>query len=1078
MSRFRFLKRRKFWIWFSAIVIFLPIILFAALIAIVYFNQDAIIQSQIEGFNKKFKGKIIVGDSHVEPFSNFPYISIKIDDVKVMETKEDGAYTILDVKDIYVGFDIWNIVRGNYDIESIVVEDGIFEIVTHKDGSLNIAKALEMEDDQPQEEDEDPFNIHLKKIKLRNIEMHKLDERTGLDVETTIHTADAGFKTHNNIIDIDLVSKFELNIIEHGDTTFIKHKHFDIQAGMVFNEKTGELNIAPSVIAMEHGEFSIEGSIDTENDMDVDIMLGGKKPSFDLFIAFAPEELIPVLERYQNAGKIYFNAQIKGKTANNQMPFIDAYFGASEAYWYNTVKQKRVDDFGFSGHFTNGKERTIESMEFSITDITAKPESGKFTGSIILKNFKEPEIDVDLSADFNLEFLAGFFNLSDLNNMSGRVLLNMKFHDIIDLENPEKAIEKLNEAYYTELTIQNLRLTSSSFHLPLNNLDMHLIMDGHEARLDKFNVKVGNTDISIKADVSDFPAILHHTNIPVTTHLEIASKKLDVKQLTGTNAAGDGGVDEIVENLSLKFTFKSTAKAFTESKYLPEGEFFLDDLYAKLKHYPHALHDFDADILIDSRDIKIVGFNGMVDDSDFHFDGLIHDYAFWMKPDLAGDCEIDFNLNSKLLRLEDIFSYGGENYVPADYRHEELSGLKIHGDAKMHFSETGLKSIDLDMDKFDGKMHIHPARFENFNGRVHYEDDHIVVEKFDGKIGRTKFHLDLNYYLGEDEAIRKRDNHIGLKANYIDFDELFAFNFDGPGAAPPPPPATSDADHEDVFNLYELPFTNMTIDLDIDHFIYHKIDLQNIHARLRTTKNHYIFFDALNLTAAGGSFDVKGYMNGSNPKAIYFSPKITVKNADLDRLMFKFDNFGQDEIVSSNLHGRLNASITGKIHMHADMVPILDDSEIHMDVMILNGRLDNYKPMLALSDYMGDKNLNSIKFDTLQNHFDLQKGVFNIPNMTIESTLGHFDISGKQNLMNDDMEYFIRIPWTLIRDVARAKLFGGKKTKDGETGDDEIIERDPKKNIRYLNLKIYGNIDSYKITLAKEKKEKKKSNGS
>jgi hypothetical protein len=127
---------------------------------------------------------------------------------------------------------------------------------------------------------------------------------------------------------------------------------------------------------------------------------------------------------------------------------------------------------------------------------------------------------------------------------------------------------------------------------------------------------------------------------------------------------------------------------------------------------------------------------------------------------------------------------------------------------------------------------------------------------------------------------------------------------------------------------------------------------------------------------------------------------------------------------------------------------------------------------------MGDKNLNSIKFDTLQNHFDLQKGVFNIPNMTIESTLGHFDISGKQNLMNDDMEYFIRIPWTLIRDVARAKLFGGKKTKDGETGDDEIIERDPKKNIRYLNLKIYGNIDSYKITLAKEKKEKKKSNGS
>lgn len=1073
--KFRFLKRRKFWIWFGVTIVFLPIILFASLIAIVYFNQDAIIQSQIDGFNKKFKGKIIVGDSHIEPFANFPYISIKIDDVKIMESKANDSYTILDVKDIYVGFDIWNIVSGNYDIESIIVEDGIFEIVTHTDGSLNIANALEMEDDGQEDEDDDPFNIHLKKIKLRNLEVHKLDERTGMDIETTIHTADAGFKTHEDILDIDLVSKFELNVIDNGDTTFVRHKHFDITGGLVFNENTGVLSIDPSTIAMEHGEFTIEGSLDTKNDMDVDIRIGGKKPSFDLFIAFAPEELIPILERYQNAGKIFFNAEIKGKTANNQMPFIDAYFGASEAYWYNTVKKKRVDDFGFSGHFTNGEARTLESMEFSITDITAKPESGKFTGSIILKNFVEPEIDVDLKADFNLEFLAGFFNLSDLNNMSGRVLLNMKFHDIIDLNHPERAIEKLNEAYYSELTIQNLRLSSSAFHLPLSNLDMHLIMDGHEAKLDKFNVKIGNSDISIKAEVSDFPAILHHTNIPVITNLEIASKKLDIKQLTGKNAAGDGGVDESIEDLRMKFSFKASAKSFTESKYLPEGEFFIDDLYAKLKHYPHALHDIDADIYINDDDLKIVGFNGMIDGSDFHFTGLIHDYVFWMKPTLAGDTKLDFNFVSEHLKLDDLFTYGGENFVPEEYRHEELKQLKLHGDVALHFKEDGLHSIDIDFDKFDAKMHLHPAKFENFNGRVHYEDEHIVVEKFDGKIGKTKFHLDLNYYLGDDEAIRKRDNHLGLRANYIDFDELFAFNFDAPGAAPPPP--TSSTDHEEVFNLYELPFTNMTIDLDIDHFIYHKIDLQNIHARLRTTKNHYVYFDALNLNAAGGAFDVKGYLNGSNPKAIYFSPKITVKNVDLDRLMFKFDNFGQDEIVSNNLHGRLNATITGKIHMHADMVPIIDDSEIHMDVMILNGRLDNYKPMLALSDYMGDKNLNSIRFDTLQNHFDLNKGIFNIPNMTIESTLGHFDISGKQNLINDDMEYYIRIPWTLIRDVARAKLFGGKKTKDGETGDDEIIEKDPKKNIRYLNLKIFGNLENYKITLAKEKKEKKKDKG-
>ena len=72
------------------------------------------------------------------------------------------------------------------------------------------------------------------------------------------------------------------------------------------------------------------------------------------------------------------------------------------------------------------------------------------------------------------------------------------------------------------------------------------------------------------------------------------------------------------------------------------------------------------------------------------------------------------------------------------------------------------------------------------------------------------------------------------------------------------------------------------------------------------------------------------------------------------------------------------------------------------------------------------------------------------------------------------MDYFIRIPWSLIKQGARYKIFGDKKTKDAQTGDDQIIQVDPSKKTRYLNLKIKGNMDNYKITLGKEKKRKRK----
>jgi len=75
----------------------LPILLIGVLIFIVYQKQDGLIQWEIDALNKTHKGLIVIGDTHIAPFKNFPYISIKVDSVQVYESKEDNASLILDV---------------------------------------------------------------------------------------------------------------------------------------------------------------------------------------------------------------------------------------------------------------------------------------------------------------------------------------------------------------------------------------------------------------------------------------------------------------------------------------------------------------------------------------------------------------------------------------------------------------------------------------------------------------------------------------------------------------------------------------------------------------------------------------------------------------------------------------------------------------------------------------------------------------------------------------------------------------------------------------------------------------------
>ena len=263
----------------------------------------------------------------------------------------------------------------------------------------------------------------------------------------------------------------------------------------------------------------------------------------------------------------------------------------------------------------------------------------------------------------------------------------------------------------------------------------------------------------------------------------------------------------------------------------------------------------------------------------------------------------------------------------------------------------------------------------------------------------------------------------------------------------------------------------MKFDVDVDYFMYQRIHLEDIKANLRTTQNHYIYVDTLHMNAAGGNLKMSGYFNGSNPKKIYMKPNIKATNIDLDKFLFKFENFGQDHLVSDNLKGHVSTTIDGNIRVYPDLVPVLDQSEVHMDVKVLNGKLLNYEPMKLLSNYMGDKNLNKIKFDTIQNHIDIKNGRITIPNMTIESTLGHMELSGTQDL-NNNIEYYIKIPWKTVKKAVWYKLFKNKKNSGNKTEEDEIIEVDPNKKVKYLNLKLHGTVDDFKVSMKKKPKKK------
>ncbi len=1035
-----------------------PILMFLTIVFIVYLKQDAIIKDLIETANKDFEGAIRIKDSHIDPFANFPYISIDIEGLEVFEDDNfELKKRIVHINDMYVGFDIFGLMKGKYDIKSIRLTDGDIRLVRHLDGSFNIVKAFET--DLPPEKVEEEFHLDLKSIKLDKIDISKYNESNGMMVDVYITKTTTSFKTSNKHLSIGLDSKFELSLILNGDTTFIKHKHFEVDTELDLDELTQVLSITETEVLLEGASFQFGGNVDLKDEANVDLHFMGNQQNFDLYLAMLPEDLAESLKEFGNQGKIFFDARIKGKTMNGQQPQINANFGCKNGYFNNLESKKKLEQIGFKGSFTNGSKHDLSTMRFELENFSAKPEAGTFKGKLSVENFDSPNIDMNLISDFDLDFLSKFLNTKELKGLSGRVILTMNFHDIIDFKNPEKSIERLNESYYSKLEIIKLKFRTSSYHLPIENLDLKVTMTGHEAKIEQFNIKIGKSDLNLIGTISDLPAIIHHSSDLVSTDLKIKSKFLDIKELT----SGDKNVkpfDEQIKNLSLKLKFLSSAKAISESKTLPLGEFFIEDLHAQMKHYPHELHDFHADLFVDQNDFRVIDFSGMIDNSDFHFSGRLDNYNIWFDNKIKGETRIEFDLTSKLLHFDNIFTYGGARFVPEDYRHEEINNMKLHGIADLHF-DGDLKSTDFRLTHFEGKMKVHPLKFEQFMGRVHLENDFLTIEQLKGKMGHSSFSVDMNYNMAKTKS--SKTNFLHVTGDRLDIDELMNYHTSPRKVVT----GNSIAEHDKVFSIYDFDFPSIHITTDIGELDYHKYNLKHLKADIQSEGHHVIHINKLSFDAFGGHMNIAGYLSGKDKQHIYFKPDIKVKDVELDKLMVTFDNFGQDRLVSENLHGKFSGRITGKVHLHADLVPKIDDSEIAIDMTVLNGRLENYGPILALSDFFEETKLKSVIFDTLNNVFTLKKSVIDIPAMTINSNIGFIELHGSQKISNKmDMNYLIGVPWKMMTQVTRKKLF--KRSKSDESSPEEIQYRS--KNSKLVYVSMSGDLENYKITLAKKPK--------
>ncbi len=1038
------------------LVFLLASILFVVVsFSIVYYKQQEITQWAIEQVNEDFNGYLEVKSSQVSLFHDFPYLDLDLRGISFYESKNKETKPLYEINHLYLGFRWIDVIRSVFDIRLIDVKGGHVDVVQWANGDINLMHAKKIKSSSG-ESSSSSVQMHLKKFAVEDFKISFLNVVDSTEYQANILKAVAAIQIDSAQTHLSLQTELRGSFVKNNTATFFHDKNVKIKTKFSFQSQTKTAKFSDTHIQLENASFAIDGTVQTLNDLDFNLTLQGEKPDFSLFTSFAPPEAADLIAQYENQGQIYFLGTVQGKLTSTYQPKLNFQFGCKNGSIENIEGKKSIDQLGFVGSFTNGVERNFKTSVFEMRDFSFRPAKGSFRGSFRIQDFTNPQVAVSLVSDIDLDFLAGFLGIKNVEALKGQVLLNMNFSELIDFQKPENSFAKLKEGIESELIVKDLGFSLPNKMQKVDRMNLHAFMSAGKFTLDSLTVYLGNSDIKISGSISDLPALFHRPNKSISIRFDATSNRIDFPELFRFDTALAKMIDEEMTDFRIRCALETSVSSLKRSP-LPIGEFFIDDLYAKIKGYPHTLHDIHADVVVTDSSFQLKDLSGAIDQSDFHFNGKLTNYAIWFDSVQRGDTRFDFDLYSAQLKLNNLLTYRGESYLPKDYQSEVIKDLRLHGSADLFF-DNHFRSADLIVSKVEGKMRVHPLKIEKLAGRIHYEDDHLTIQNLAARMGASDFLVNLNYYTGKDVKLKKRDNQFSFQADNLDLDQLLNFKKDSVKTA---------EQHNKAFNVFEIPFTDMRVKANITKLTHHNIKISNLKSNLRLQTNHYMFIDTLAMDLAGGSIAMNGYFNASDPKKIYFKNKTDFSNINLDQLLIKFDSFGQDVMVSKNLHGSLSGNVSSLFHVHPDLTPILKEGEAHLDVRITNGSLIDFAPLQAMAGYFKDKNIRLVRFDTLQNKLDLKNGLLQIPAMTINTSLGFIEMEGSQSL-DLNMDYLIRVPWGMVTQVGFQALFGGKKKNEIDPDQVDAIQyRDKDKRIRFLNVRIKGTPDKFDFSLGR-----------
>lgn len=217
---------------------------------------------------------------------------------------------------------------------------------------------------------------------------------------------------------------------------------------------------------------------------------------------------------------------------------------------------------------------------------------------------------------------------------------------------------------------------------------------------------------------------------------------------------------------------------------------------------------------------------------------------------------------------------------------------------------------------------------------------------------------------------------------------------------------------QEIDNL--LAFGNLKITAKTPLFTYQKFKAEQVDAEILLVKNKW-FIQKASLQHAGGSMNVSGSLNSELKSQLALVAKVDMSNMDIQKLMYAFNDFGQDAISYKNLKGKFSGAVNVAAMLNNKMQ--INPSSVNgvFDFSIKNGMLENFEPLYKLQEFVFKKrDFSHVEFAELKDRLVIKDREITINRMEIRSSAISLFVEGLYS-MKGNTDLSIQLPLSNLK---------------------------------------------------------------